>query len=191
MNTQFNFPDDPTRLTEHEFFRVGGPKETWEDALNRGSQGPQLDTLEKLAHSFASPLQHVRPSAVEKSILDAGQTNTLDLRTEISSERRSENVPVLEFLKVFIASEPGSASALHKSANPGVARVEKDVLANGEISVSEYDASGKLVRGYITRDGKLPEQMAKTIIPDNIFGAHGPAPERVPLAAIFERRAVA
>ena len=119
------------------------------------------------------------------------ETNTLDLRTEISSERRSENVPVLEFLKVFIASEPGSASALHKSANPGVARVEKDVLANGEISVSEYDASGKLVRGYITRDGKLPEQMAKTIIPDNIFGAHGPAPERVPLAAIFERRAVA
>ncbi|MGC2464609.1 MAG: hypothetical protein WA517_05395 [Candidatus Acidiferrum sp.] len=191
MDTRFNFLDSPTRsLTEMEFLRPGCAKQTWEDALLR-SQEPKLDTLEKLAHSFASPLHHVRPSPVEKSVLDAGQENALDLRTEISSERRSENVPALEFLKVFTASEPSSSSALHKSAGPGVARVERDQLEDGSISVSEYDASGKLIRGWVSPTGEMPAMMAKAILPDRIFGAHGPAPERVLLPSIFSRREVA
>lgn len=187
MDTRFNFLDSPTRtLTEQEFLRPGLTRSTWQDVLIP-ERAPQLDTLEKLAHSFASPLQHTRPSAVEKSILDAGQTNTLDLRTEMSSERRTENVPALEFIKVFLAPESGSASsgALHKSANPGVARVERDQLEDGSTSVSEYDENNRLIRGYITRDGKLPEMMQKTLIADR------ETPERVLLPSIFQRRAIA
>ena len=184
---RFNFLDSPTRsLTEAEFLAPGGPRETWEDALFRGSQKTQIDSLEKLARSFGSPMNHVPLNSVEKTILTAGQENSLDARTEISGARRTESVSALEFIKVFLAPEPSSSSALNKSADPRVARVEKDVNANGEIVVSEYGADGKLLRGWISATGELPSQMQKAlIVPDR------ETPTRVPLPNIFERRAVA
>ena len=190
---RFNFADSPGRLTEERFFSVGTPRETWQDALFR-DRGNAIDSLEKLARSFGS-FGNAKLNPVEKSILSAAnETSTFDERTEVSAQRRTESVPVTEFLKVFTnspSSSSGSSFSLHKSANPRVARVEKDVLDTGEISVSEYDESGKLIRGWISKDGSLPAMMSKTIVTDNVFGAHAGAPERVLLPpAIFSRRAI-
>lgn len=189
MDTRFNFLDSPTRsLTEMEFLRPGCAKQTWEDAL-LPTQAPKLDSLEKLAISFGN-VRYLPLTPVEKSILS--RENDLDKATEISSARRVEGIPVSEFLKVFTDSAPSSSSALHKRADSHKPhRVERDQLADGSISVSEYDASGKLIRGWVSPTGEMPAMMAKAILPDRIFGAHGPAPERVLLPSIFSRREVA
>lgn len=48
-----------------------------------------------------------------------------------------------------------------KAAGPKPFRVERDVLTSGEISVSEYDEDGRLLRGWVSADGEPPAEMRR------------------------------